>query len=228
MPGTSGCGIAGSGTLTRTWAASLYTLAGLSLPLDYLHRAETGRMKHRRTYPHRSCPACGGGTNEHRQTHLAAAGQQACVDVGIAPLLRYLWAAGVATSFSCQGDTGHRAMVMFPSVSQLETVVMALTAAIDEAGDPRMAQRLAGRAEEAELLPGLSIQDSFVAGKSVPGTFVTHTVSPESLWTMTVTPTIRWMSRDVGQLGNHSPLRWVLELPAADLPALNAHCAAAL
>jgi len=148
------------------------------------------------------------------------------VDVGIAPLLTYLWAAGVVTAFSCQGDAGARAMVMFPSLAQLETVVMALTAAIDGAGDARMAQRLAGREVEDELLPGVSIAEAFADGHAVPGTFVTHRVSPASLWTMTVTPTLHWCSRDVDPLAGRSPLRWVLELPAADLPALNAHCAA--
>ena len=148
------------------------------------------------------------------------------MDVGIAPLLTYLWAAGVVTAFSCQGDAGARAMVMFPSLAQLETVVMALTAAIDGGGDARMAQRLAGREVEDELLPGVSIAEAFADGHAVPGTFVTHRATPESLWTMTVTPTIRWLARDVGQLGGHPPLRWVLELPAADLTALNEHCAA--
>lgn len=53
------------------------------------------------------CSLCGGPgrvRRDHPQIHIVGTVQQACVDEMLAPLLRYLWAGGCLTVFSCQAS----------------------------------------------------------------------------------------------------------------------------
>lgn len=50
----------------------------------------------------RSCPQCGDQEVEHPQEHVAAGGLSACVDRGLAGLLRTCWSLGLLTYSSCE------------------------------------------------------------------------------------------------------------------------------
>jgi hypothetical protein len=179
---------------------------------------------------HHSCPACGSRPNEHPQTHLIAAGQEACVDGALAPLLTYLWMAGVTTEHSCQdcynGTYFGMAQLVFGAGAHLEAALTAITAVLDAAGDAPMLQRLGGIAEEYELLDGVTIEEAYVDGKCVDELIEVHVQAPESLWTMTAKPHFNWRIRDRRSLAGRSPVAYSLYIPTADLPALTAHCQA--
>jgi len=150
--------------------------------------------------------------------------------VALAPLLAYLWTAGVTTEYSCQdcynGTYSGMAQLVFGAGAHLEAAVTAITAALDAAGDAAMLQRLGGITEEYELLDGATIEDAYVNGKCIDAFIEVRVQAPESLWTMTAFPHFNWRIRDRRPLAGRSPMAYALYVPTADLPALTAHCQA--
>lgn len=67
---------------------------------------------------------------------LTCCGYMADIDVAIIPVVSALWDLGIHTSFSCQGDPGRDASVLFPSSEEVDRFIMFIWAGLDDHDGP--------------------------------------------------------------------------------------------
>jgi hypothetical protein len=61
------------------------------------------------------------------ETEIVRSGSlQACIDLQLAPIIRWLWGRGIKTLQCCQGDVGKSAYIVFKTCRDLEMFLEAL------------------------------------------------------------------------------------------------------
>jgi hypothetical protein len=142
----------------------------------------------------------------HPQEALPTVGGAVFVDELIAPLIRYLWAAGCSTEFSCQGDTTEFAHVIFPDARSLHAGLKALLALALRSGDNTMPPRLAGHGSPFHTTSSLTTE-------------LIH-FNEADQWAMTAWPKLGFVWQFEIPFAPVDPLRYRVSFPHRDLRAL--------